>query len=284
MDKTTTQPFRVFKETRFRTPSGIERQCGLWVDRIGGERQTARPLDRLRILGQYAAVAVENGAGRLVTQTRGVWPAHPGDVMLLSPGEAVTYGPDEMWDIRWIVWSGEEVERVFDLALRASDPPVVHQAATAVHEALFVLARCMDTEGLASVLECKAALLNLMADLIRGCHERPAYQSTRASLERVMHHIRTHLDSRLSVPKLADMCHLSVSRFRCLFRRHTGCSPIQFITAQRISRAKQLLIQGASIKAAGADVGYADPFYFMRVFKKMTGRSAGRFVAETLQP
>ena len=76
------------------------------------------------------------------------------------------------------------------------------------------------------------------------------------------------------------MCNLSVTHFHRLFRKHTGRSPTEFIKAQRISRSKQLLMGGSSIKSAGAKVGYTDPHYFMRVFKKTTGQSAGHFISE----
>ena len=53
---------------------------------------------------------------------------------------------------------------------------------------------------------------------------------------------------------------------------------MDFITSLRISRAKQLLAEGKSIKEVAALVGYSDVFYFMRIFKKVTGITPGQFV------
>ena len=96
-----------------------------------------------------------------------------------------------------------------------------------------------------------------------------------------MQHIKRHLDSKLTPVELAALCHMSVPHFRRMFHRHTGRSPMEFVVAERISGAKALLFRGASIKQAAQEMGFADQFYFMRVFKKIAGQTAGQFVAAT---
>jgi AraC-like DNA-binding protein len=56
---------------------------------------------------------------------------------------------------------------------------------------------------------------------------------------------------------------------------------MEFVMAERISGAKALLVRGASIKQAAREMGFADQFYFMRVFKKISGQTAGQFTAST---
>ena len=59
-----------------------------------------------------------------------------------------------------------------------------------------------------------------------------------------------------------------------LFSRHLGRSFTDHLTEYRIEKAKQLLTeQNHSIKTISHMVGYQDPNYFSRLFKKQTGRS-----------
>ena len=68
------------------------------------------------------------------------------------------------------------------------------------------------------------------------------------------------------------MCYLSLSRFSHIFKQVTGTTPKKFIELRRIEVAKELLLSSElSITEIGASVGYGDPYYFNRVFKKNVG-------------
>jgi AraC-like DNA-binding protein len=72
----------------------------------------------------------------------------------------------------------------------------------------------------------------------------------------------------LQVAALAAQARLSPSHFFALFKRHTGCPPMDYFTRLRMRRACRLLAStSASVKEAAAALGYDDPFYFSRVFK-----------------
>ena len=61
--------------------------------------------------------------------------------------------------------------------------------------------------------------------------------------------------------------------FHRAFRDRTGRTPRQFQEFCRIERATHLLESGMSVAAAGAEVGFADPYYFSRCFKRVQGLS-----------
>lgn len=78
----------------------------------------------------------------------------------------------------------------------------------------------------------------------------------------------------MSIERLADMEHLGVSRYRTLFRAATGMSPIAYLTEMRMKRAAELLIHtGMSVADVALSVGYEDPQYFSRVFRRVWGVS-----------
>ncbi|MBL8029246.1 MAG: AraC family transcriptional regulator [Fibrobacteres bacterium] len=76
-----------------------------------------------------------------------------------------------------------------------------------------------------------------------------------------------------SVIELLDSLNLSLDHTRRLFIKKTGQTPMQFLIAARMIKAKELLIQGKSAKETAISVGLIDPAYFSRIFTKTHGLS-----------
>jgi YesN/AraC family two-component response regulator len=57
-----------------------------------------------------------------------------------------------------------------------------------------------------------------------------------------------------------------------VFRRQTGMSPTEYLTKLRVEKAKELLEtrSGILVRDVAALVGYKDPYYFSKLFKKST--------------
>jgi len=62
------------------------------------------------------------------------------------------------------------------------------------------------------------------------------------------------------------------------FQARVGRTPRKFQDFKRMERAMHLLETGSPVSAAGADVGYADPYYFSRMFKRVTGLAPRDYV------
>lgn len=77
---------------------------------------------------------------------------------------------------------------------------------------------------------------------------------------------------------IMDSIPFSKDHTRRLFVKETGNTPSEYLTNKRISYAK-LLIEtmlengGMSMKEIALQSGFDDPYYFSRVFKKITGKS-----------
>ncbi len=99
-------------------------------------------------------------------------------------------------------------------------------------------------------------------------------QDGERQLTRSIAFINTHYSSELKIPELAKMENISVSRYNTVFRKMMGCSPTEHIAALRISSACDLLTgTDFNIKEIGEMVGYSDPHFFSKIFKKRTGLS-----------
>lgn len=63
-----------------------------------------------------------------------------------------------------------------------------------------------------------------------------------------------------------------------MFKRETGITFTHYITELRINDAKLLLTSSnTSILDISIKVGYNDYFYFLRIFKKVTGKTPSQW-------
>ena len=93
---------------------------------------------------------------------------------------------------------------------------------------------------------------------------------TETRLLRVLSLMRDNLVRPWTLDELARESRLSIPHFTELCRQQTGMPPLGRLI--RLQRAMDLLQQGThNVAEAGAAVGYDDPFYFFRLFRKHMG-------------
>jgi AraC-like DNA-binding protein len=89
-------------------------------------------------------------------------------------------------------------------------------------------------------------------------------------IQQTIAYMMEHVNQSLQVAKLAAMANMSPSHYTALFKRRTGCAPIDYFTRLRMQYACGLLMATSLIvKEVAAALGYEDPFYFSRVFKSV---------------
>jgi AraC family transcriptional regulator len=91
-------------------------------------------------------------------------------------------------------------------------------------------------------------------------------------LHRVIDYIHTYLEQHLSLSEIAQVAGLSQYYFSQLFKQATGITVHQYVTQQRIERAKQLLKhRHLSLSDIAVRCGFADQSHFTKVFRKVVG-------------
>lgn len=266
----------IVRSERFRTPLNAERKIGLWVDRIG-EAEDVPSSRQPRVLGLYGIVAIEAGDGFFYSPSNGELIVQAGDTVILFPDEPHLYEPAARWKTRWIVWSGPEAFQLEQLGFIAKARSCLRGGAGIVMTAYVRLLELMNREDMASILKRKTLLLELIHDLFAATQSNVTTGSMVNRLEAVLEQMRHGGNYDFSVTDFAAFCGLSETHFRREFKNYTGRSPKDFMVSVRISKAKELLAQGNSIKETAISLGYRDVFYFMRQFKEVTGKTPGQF-------
>ena len=91
--------------------------------------------------------------------------------------------------------------------------------------------------------------------------------------------LRVHFRETVSVDELARDCGLSPSALHRHFKRVTAMTPVQFQRQMRLQEAKRLMVgEGLDAAGAGARVGYEDPSYFSREYRRFFGAPPRRHV------
>ena len=94
------------------------------------------------------------------------------------------------------------------------------------------------------------------------------------SFDRLLLELNSKYANKWSVASMADYCKLSQSSFSHMFKDRMGMSPMHYLNYQRIEKAKDFLLSNSmTITNISRLVGFDDPLYFSRVFKKYTGAS-----------
>src|SRR5574341_381833 len=92
-----------------------------------------------------------------------------------------------------------------------------------------------------------------------------------AALQRALAFVHDQLAQELSLADIAASVHLSPYHFARLFKQSVGMSPHQYVIAQRVEAAKQLLARGLPTAQVAAEVGFADYSHLARHFKRLVG-------------
>jgi YesN/AraC family two-component response regulator len=94
----------------------------------------------------------------------------------------------------------------------------------------------------------------------------------------VIDHIRSHIGEPISYKHLADLVELSPRYLSGLFKRYTGYSLKEYVTRLRMDRAKVLLTETTmSVTQIAEAVGYADIYFFSKLFKSLHGEPPSYF-------
>jgi AraC-like DNA-binding protein/mannose-6-phosphate isomerase-like protein (cupin superfamily) len=84
----------------------------------------------------------------------------------------------------------------------------------------------------------------------------------------------------IKVDELATIANLSYRRYTEQFRRNTGKTVTQYLSEIRVAYAKRIMLETEDIMYAALESGFGDLAHFYRVFKRTTGLTPKRFIAE----
>ncbi len=189
---------------------------------------------------------------------------------ILPKEVAHRYGssPRDPWSIYWVHFTGETADLLY-----ARFAPNRHTAPSIPYDDLHI--RLFDSlfnllENELNQQEVELLYIRLIQFLSLFAYGdkiriKPSNDRIAASIA----FMKQHLEKNLTVTNLAGQANYSVSRYSELFRDRTGYSPIQYFLRLKIQWSCQYLyFTQMNIKEICKKIGFDDPYYFSRMFKK----------------
>ena len=171
----------------------------------------------------------------------------------------------------------------FDVRTERDFPPMVMSVknAAAILSLFKQAEQAWRTKRSGYEMECKAELYHVLCALRREWETGYITASTASFIEPAVAYIhRNYTADTISVSHLADLCGMSETYFRSIFRKVKGVSPLKYINGLKLNRAAELLSsQMYSVSRVAVLSGFHDEAYFSREFKKATGVCPSQYAA-----
>ncbi|ALS26248.1 two-component system response regulator [Paenibacillus sp. 32O-W] len=111
----------------------------------------------------------------------------------------------------------------------------------------------------------------LLIDRLRQTYAERQERMAPDTIQRIRQYIMDHSHENISLEMIGKMVDLSPFYISKMFKDQLGVNYIDFLTECRIEKAKKMMLADPdiSLKEIAYEVGYHDPNYFSKVFKKM---------------
>ena len=151
-----------------------------------------------------------------------------------------------------------------------------------VRKVFEILNQVLNTDQPSTDSEIVLAYLNLLLSELNSAYfkNEPAILNTNLSkFVEFKLMVETNLTEQPSINTIAKKLDLTTNSLYRLVKEHSGTSPKDFFTNRLMIEAqRKLRYSNLSVKELAYELGFNDPDYFSRLFKKSTGKSVSDFL------
>ena len=252
--------------------------CGTYKLLTKSKLPTHRPRGRL----DYQLLYIASGKAHFYFQ---------GKEEIVSAGNMVLYRPKEEQryyyygaehpEVYLVHFTGNNVKNILRQYGIADDIHVIHTNTSLEYKRLFSLMiqelkLCKDDYEELLVHYLKELLIMIHRVLINNPPGKSSFLIT--EMDDAVQYFHANYNQPISIEDYAAEHNMSVSWFIRNFKEYTNVTPAQYILSLRISNARTLLENTAyNVSEISNIVGYENPLYFSRIFKKQCGMSPSEF-------
>ena len=229
-----------------------------------------------RILDEYQLLFITRGEGTFRSSNQETITVKEGNMILLFPSEWHNYYPNKKtgWDEHWIGFSGVNIDNRVQNGFFSKTKPILNigmnEEVLNLYNQALSIAKLQKT-GYQQML---AGIVNLLLGYAYSLDKSYSLEDLEVTqqINKAKIIIREHFLEKLTPESIAEQVCMGYSRFRHVFKEDTGCSPAQYIQKLKIQKSKELLTYTIlSSQQIAYEVGFQNPDYFCRIFKKKIG-------------
>ena len=252
--------------------------CGTYHIYTKERVPTYRPNGRL----DYQLLYIASGKGHFYFNKTEETTVPAGHIVLYRPRELqkYVYYAEDQTEVYWVHFTGNQVNRLLKEYGFPAKGHVMHCGVFPEYQHIFQsmiqeLRLCKPHyEQLLSVL-----MQQLLITVSRHTQADTRLNTyTQNEIEKAIGWFHEHYAEEINIESFAESKNMSVSWFIRNFKHYTGVTPLSYILSLRITNARHLLqTTSYNVTEISAIVGYDNPLYFSRLFKKETGLSPSEF-------
>lgn len=206
-----------------------------------------------------------------------------GHMVLFQPRQEQHYeyfGKDKP-EVYWVHFTGSNVKNILRQYEIPLDAPVFYSGVSAIYAYLFKemineLQTCRT--GYEELLTMYLRQILILVQRTRQEHRPSISTHIQEEMEYARRYFNEHYSEQISIEDYAESRNMSVSWFQRNFKQIVNHSPMQYILTIRMNNAASLLEStDYSMAEISTIVGYDNPLYFSRLFKKQKGVSPSEY-------
>ncbi len=236
-----------------------------------------------RTLSEYQLIYITRGRGIFQSdaQTRVVV---PGSILLVLPGVRHFYKPqlDVGWTEYWVGFKGPYADTLREQGLLSPEKPLhavgLHNRILSIYSQIFELVRSQQP-----LYQARAASLvvTLIAEILAPERTAAPHADSEQLLEKARSLMAEDLYGAVNLAAIAETLGISGAQLNSVFKSFTSMTPYQYYISVKIQKAKEMLENGGlSIREVASRLGFSDPYYFSRLFRRKVGLPPSRWNAQ----
>lgn len=205
------------------------------------------------------------------------------ECFMLPQNTEHAYGSDEEhpWSIYWIHFGGESLPEFnrMQVVQKFFKPSLIkHSGEVAIHFSKIYKALELgySTDNLVFANMCLSHFLTLF--IYNAKHDTVVERESMDCVDNAILYMQERINDNITLNELSQHYNYSASRFSNIFKQKTGHSPIDYFIQMKMQKASQQLdFTNRSVKDIAMSMGFDDPYYFSKRFKKITGMSPRKY-------
>lgn len=147
----------------------------------------------------------------------------------------------------------------------------------AVHSQVRKMYEEWQQSGILAQLRMKAMLFEFVHEVLSQQRQSKERGSPSDLVACALRYLHEHYSEPITMEQLASLLGCSIGYMHRLFKAEIGKSPNEYLIGIRMEQARHyVLTTGLTLREIAQAVGYADVYYFSRLFKKQFGVSPGQ--------